>query len=120
MSCSGRSRGGLGAASGLLAGFGGGFEGSSSRRWAYPEDGRVPPGRCYLFLPGLAVFTEAVCAECAHITVGCTAGRCYKWVPRVYSADTRVYGREEPKRSHTDQHPNRMFSARAWIYCRNF
>lgn len=30
MSCSGRSRGGLGAASGLLAGFGGGFEGSSS------------------------------------------------------------------------------------------
>ena len=32
MSCSGRSRGGLGAVSGLLAGFGGGFEGSSSRR----------------------------------------------------------------------------------------
>ena len=56
MSCSGRSRGGLGAVSGLLAGLGGGFEGSSSRRCAYlMVDGCRPVGatcfcRGWLFL----------------------------------------------------------------------
>lgn len=69
--------------------------------------------RGQLFLPGLAVFAEAVCAECAHIAVGCTADRCYKWVPRVYGADTRVCGRGEHTRTHIDQHLNHLFPARA-------
>lgn len=45
-------------------------------------------GRCRSVL---TVFAGAACAECVHIAIGCTAGRCYGWVLRDHGADTRVY-----------------------------